>query len=42
MAANGGSRIERSGWRFGKLEEEANGGLGVFGVALKRRGGDYF
>jgi hypothetical protein len=25
---NGGSQIERSGWRFTKLDEEANGILG--------------
>ncbi len=31
MTANGGSRIERDGWRFGKLLKEANGDWGVFG-----------
>jgi hypothetical protein len=36
MAANGGSRIERSGWRFGRLLREANGSVGSFRVALKR------
>jgi len=27
MAADGGSQIERSGRRFGRLQEEANGSL---------------
>jgi len=30
MAADGGSRMERSGRRFGRLQEEANGSLGSF------------
>jgi len=30
MAADGGSRIERSGWRFGRLRKEANGCVGSF------------
>jgi hypothetical protein len=38
MAADGGSRIERSGRRFGRLQEEANGSLVSFWVALKRGG----
>jgi hypothetical protein len=33
MAANGGSRIERSVRRFGRLQEEANGSLVSFWVA---------
>jgi hypothetical protein len=37
MAADGGSRIERSGRRFRKLQEEANGSLVNFGWFLKRR-----
>jgi hypothetical protein len=37
MAANGGSRIERSGRRFRRLQEEANGSLVNFWVALKTR-----
>ncbi len=37
MAANGGSRIERSGRRFGRLQEEANESLVSFWVALKTR-----
>jgi hypothetical protein len=35
MAADGGSRIERSGRRFRGLQEEANGSLVSFWVALK-------
>jgi hypothetical protein len=27
MAADSGSRMERSGWRFGRLLEEANGSV---------------
>jgi hypothetical protein len=38
MATDGGSRIERSGRRFGRLQEEANGSLVSFWVALKRGG----
>ncbi len=38
MAANGGSRIERSGRGFGRLHEEANGSLVSFWVAPKRGG----
>jgi hypothetical protein len=30
MAADGGSRIERSGRRFGRLQEETNGSLVSF------------
>jgi hypothetical protein len=37
MATNGGSRIEWSGRRFGRLQEEANGSLVSFWVALKMR-----
>jgi len=37
MAADGGSRIEWSGRRFGRLQEEANGSLVSFWVALKTR-----
>jgi hypothetical protein len=37
MAADGGSRIERSGRRFGRLQEEANGSVVSFWVALKTR-----
>ncbi len=37
MVADGGSRIERSGRRFGRLQEEANGSLVNFWVALKTR-----
>jgi hypothetical protein len=37
MAANGGSRIERSVRRFGRLQEEANGSLVSFWVALNTR-----
>jgi len=37
MAADGGSRIERNGRIFGKLQEEANGSLVNFWVALKTR-----
>jgi len=36
-AADGGSRIERSGRRFRRLREEANGSLVSFWVALKTR-----
>ncbi len=41
MVADGGSRIERSGRRFGRLQEEANRSLVSFWVVLKRgaRGG---
>jgi hypothetical protein len=38
MAADGGSWIERSGRRFGKLQEEANASLVSFWVTLKRGG----
>ncbi len=38
MAADGGSRIERSGRRFERLQEEANGSLVSFWVGLKRGG----
>jgi hypothetical protein len=38
MAADGGSRTERSGRRFGRLQEEANRSLVSFWVALKRGG----
>jgi hypothetical protein len=34
MAADGGSRIERSGKRFGRLQEEANGSFVSFWVVL--------
>jgi hypothetical protein len=37
MAADGGSRIKRSRRRFGRLQEEANGSLVSFWVALKTR-----
>jgi hypothetical protein len=37
MAADGGSQIERSGRRFRRLQEEANGSLVSFWVALKMR-----
>jgi hypothetical protein len=37
MAADGGSRIERSGRRFGRFQEEVNGSLVNFWVALKMR-----
>ncbi len=37
MAANGGSRIERSGRRFRRLQEEANRSLVSFWVVLKMR-----
>jgi hypothetical protein len=37
MAVNGGSRIERSGRKFGRLQEEANESLVSFWVALKTR-----
>jgi hypothetical protein len=30
MAADGGSQIERSGRRFGRIQEEANGSLMSF------------
>ncbi len=30
MATDGGSRIERSGWRFGRLLKEANGNVVSF------------
>jgi hypothetical protein len=36
MVADGGSRIERSGWRFRRLKREANGSVVSFRVALKR------
>ncbi len=39
MAADGGSWIERSGRRFGRFQEEANGSLLSFWVELKRGGG---
>ncbi len=41
MAADGGSRIKQSGRRFERLQEEANGSLVSFWVALKQgaRGG---
>jgi hypothetical protein len=35
MATDGGRWIERSGRRFGRLQEEANGSLVSFWVALK-------
>jgi hypothetical protein len=35
MAADGGSWIEWSGRRVGRLQEEANGSLVSFSVALK-------
>jgi hypothetical protein len=38
MAADGGGRIERSGRRFGKLQEEVNESLVSFWVTLKRGG----
>jgi hypothetical protein len=38
MAAHSGSRIEQNGRRFGRLQEEANGSLVSFWVALKRGG----
>jgi hypothetical protein len=38
MATDGGSRIERSGRRFGRLQEEANGSMVSFWVALERGG----
>ncbi len=42
MAADGGSRIERSGKRFRRLLEEANGSLVNNFEAPKRRGvGDF-
>ncbi len=37
MAADDGSRIERSGRRFGRFQEEVNGSLVNFWVALKTR-----
>jgi len=37
MAIDGESRIERSGRRFGRLQEEVNGNLVSFWVALKTR-----
>jgi len=38
MAANGGSWMERSGRRFGMLQEEANGSLmGFRGSLITRR-----
>jgi len=37
MAADSGSWIEQSGRRFKKLEEEANGSLVSFWVALKMK-----
>jgi hypothetical protein len=37
MAADGGSRIERGGKRFGRFQEEANGSLVSFWVAFKTR-----
>jgi len=37
MAVDDGSRIERSGRRFGRLQEEVNGSLVSFWVALKNR-----
>ncbi len=37
MAADGGSQIEWSGRRFGRLQEEVNGSLVSFWVALKTR-----
>jgi hypothetical protein len=37
MTADGGSRIERNGRRFGKLQKETNGGLVSFWVAFKTR-----
>jgi hypothetical protein len=37
MVANSGSRIERSGRRFERRQEEANGSLVSFWVALKMR-----
>ncbi len=37
MATDGGNRIERSGKRFGRFQEEANGSLVSFWVALKTR-----
>jgi len=37
MTADGGSRIERSGRRFERLQEEVNGSLVSFWVALKSR-----
>ncbi len=38
MAADGGSWMERSGKRFGKLQEEANGSLMSFwGSLITRR-----
>ncbi len=40
MAANGGSWMERSGRRFEKLQEEANGSLMSFwgSLIMRRRG----
>ncbi len=38
MAGDGGSRIERSGRRFERLQEEANGSLVSFWMTLKRGG----
>jgi len=37
MVADDGSQIERNGKRFGRLQEEANGSLVSFWVALKTR-----
>jgi hypothetical protein len=37
MAADGGSWIEQSGRRFGRLQEEANGSLVSFWVALNMK-----
>jgi hypothetical protein len=37
MAVDGGSQIERSGRRFERLQEEANGSLVSFWVALKTK-----
>ncbi len=39
MAADSGSRIERSDWRFERLRKEANGSMVRFCVALKRGAG---
>jgi len=39
MAADGGSWMEWSGMRFGRLQEEANGSLrSVWGSLITRRG----